>query len=145
MARGRQRDGPWRPIPTAIIGSIGADKPLGYNLDMNFVIVPPSQPRVPVRITDYPAESDPGPFPVPANAPIENWPLAHNEDTGALPAPGSSLESIQRRGTGDRHLIIVDPGQRQPCTSSGRRGSPTAAGRRRRPRPSTCGRTACGP
>jgi len=111
-------DNPWhedvsgRPVAadsTAIIGSIGADKALGYNLDMNFVIVPPSQPRVPVRITDYPAESDPGPFPVPPNAPIENWPLAHNEDTGALPAPGSALETIQRRGTGDRHLIIVDP------------------------------------
>src|SRR5438105_1107533 len=51
-----------------IIASIGADKHLDYNLDMNFVIVPPDQPRVPVKILVYPADSDPGPFPVPENA-----------------------------------------------------------------------------
>ena len=102
-----------RPVAAdsaAIVASIGADAPLGYNLDMNFVIVPPDQPRVPVKITMYPQESDPGPFPIPANAPIENWPLAHNEDTGALPAAGVTLEQFQRIGTGDRHLIVVDPG-----------------------------------
>ena len=111
-------DNPWnedistRPVApdsAAIIGSIGAEKSLGYNLDMNFVIVPPDQPLVPVRVTMYPAESDPGPFPVPSNAPIENWPMAHNEDVGALPKPGQTLEDIQRHGTGDRHLLIVDP------------------------------------
>ena len=36
-----------------------------------FRVVPRSQPRVPVRITDYPDESDPGPYPVPLNAPVE--------------------------------------------------------------------------
>jgi hypothetical protein len=77
---------------------------------MNFVIVPPDQPRVSVTVTEYPAESDPGPFPVPSNAPIENWPLSRNEDRGALPKPGVTLEQFQREGTGDRHLIIVDPG-----------------------------------
>jgi hypothetical protein len=111
-------DNPWnedisaRPVApdsAAIIGSIGAEKSLGYNLDMNFVIVPADQPLVPMRITMYPAESDPGPFPVPSNAPIENWPMAHNEDAGALPKPGQTLEDIQRHGTGDRHLILVDP------------------------------------
>ncbi len=100
---------PVHPDSAAIIRSIGADAPLGYNLDMNFVIVPPGQPRVPVKVTEYPAESDPGPFPIPANAPIENWPLAHNEDRGALPKPGITLEELQREGTGDRHLIVVDP------------------------------------
>ena len=68
-------DNPWnedissRPVDPhsrAIVASIGADRPLGYNLDMNFVIVPPAQPKVPVRVTMYPNESDPGPFPVPA-------------------------------------------------------------------------------
>ena len=92
-----------------IIASIGADKHLGYNLDMNFVIVPPDQPRIPVKILLYPAQSDPGPFPVPENAPIENWPLARNEDVGAVARPGQSLDDIQRNGTGDRHLLIVDP------------------------------------
>jgi hypothetical protein len=104
---------PVHPMSDAIVRSIGAERPLGYNLDMNFVIVPANQPRVPVRITAYPDESDPGPFPVPANAPIENWPLARNEDTGALPRPGVTLEQFQREGTGDRHLIIVDPAHHQ--------------------------------
>lgn len=103
------RTRPRHPQSDAIIRSIGADQPLGYNLDMNFVIVPANQPRVPVRITEYPDESDPGPFPVPENAPIENWPLAHNEDTKALPTPGTTLAQFQREGTGDRHLILVDP------------------------------------
>jgi hypothetical protein len=111
-------DNPWHediserpphPLSAAIIASIGADKPLGFNLDMNFVIVPPDQPRVPVRITQYPNQSDPGPFPIPDNAPIENWPLAKNEDTGALPKTGTPLDDFQRHGTGDRHLIVVDP------------------------------------
>jgi hypothetical protein len=92
-----------------IVASIGADKNLGYNLDMGFVIVPPDQPKVPVKINLYPAESDPGPFPVPDNAPIENWPLQRNEDRGALPKPGQTLEDLQRHGTGDRHVILVDP------------------------------------
>ena len=53
---------------------------------MSFVIVPKDFPRVPVKILDYPAESDPGPFPIPDDAPIENWPLHKNENT-ARPAP----------------------------------------------------------
>ena len=101
---------PVHPDSAAIIRSIGADAPLGYNLDMNFVIVPPDQPRVPVSVTMYPDESDPGPFPIPANAPIENWPMSRNEDRGALPKPGLTLDQFQREGTGDRHLIVVDPG-----------------------------------
>ena len=92
-----------------IIASIGADKPLGYNLDMGFILVPPDQKRVPVKLLDYPNESDPGPYPVPDNAPIENWPLAVNEDKGALTKPGQTLEDLQRNGTGDRHIIVVDP------------------------------------
>ena len=92
-----------------IIASIGAEKPLGYNLDMNFVIVPPDQPRIPVKMLNYPAESDPGPYPVPDNAPIENWPLAKNEDTRALARPGQTLDDIQRNGRGDRHMLVVDP------------------------------------
>ena len=92
-----------------IIASIGAAKRLDYNLDMNFIIVPRDQPRVAVQVTEYPRESDPGPFPVPANAPIENWPLNRNEDLAALPKKGQTLEQLQRVGNGDRHLIVVDP------------------------------------
>lgn len=100
---------PVHPMSAAIVRSIGADAPLGYNLDMNYVIVPATQPMVPVRVTEYPAESDPGPFPIPANAPIENWPLARNEDASALPRPGITLPQFQREGSGDRHLIVIDP------------------------------------
>jgi hypothetical protein len=92
-----------------IIESIGRARPLDYNLDMNFIIVPPDQPRVPVRVTLYPQESDPGPFPIPPNAPIENWPMHRNEDTRALPKQGQTLEQLQREGDGDRHVIVVDP------------------------------------
>jgi hypothetical protein len=100
---------PRHPRSDAIIASIGADKSLNFNLDMGFIIVPPDQPRVPVKLLDYPDESDPGPFPIPDNAPIENWPLARNEDAKALPTPGQSLARLQREGTGDRHVILVDP------------------------------------
>jgi hypothetical protein len=112
------KDNPWNqdvsglPVHASsaqMIASIGADKNLGYNLDMGFVIVPPDQPKVPVKILEYPAESDPGPFPVPDNAPIENWPLQRNEDKKALPKEGQTLEDLQRHGTGDRHIILVDP------------------------------------
>jgi hypothetical protein len=51
-----------------MIASIGADKSLGYNLDMGFVIVPPDQKRIPVKITST-RRVRPGPFPLPDNAP----------------------------------------------------------------------------
>jgi hypothetical protein len=92
-----------------MIAGIGADKPLQYNLDMGFIIVPPDQKRVDVKLLDYPAESDPGPYPVPDNAPIENWPLTRNENLKALPKPGQTLEQFQREAEGDRHVIVVDP------------------------------------
>jgi hypothetical protein len=81
-----------------LIASVGAEKSLGYNLDMGFVLVPPDQRRVPVKLVQYPDESDPGPYPVPDNAPIEDWPIS-----------GGTLENIQRNGRGDRHMIVVDP------------------------------------
>jgi hypothetical protein len=93
----------------ALVASVGTDKNLGYNLDMGFILVPPDQKRVAVKLVDYPQDSDPGPYPVPDNAPIENWPLAVNEDKGALTKPGQTLEDLQRNGTGDRHVIVVDP------------------------------------
>ncbi len=111
-------DNPWNqdvsklPVAAnsaALVASIGADKPLGYNLDMGFIIVPPDQKRVEVKLLDYPDESDPGPYPVPDNAPIENWPLARNENLKALPRPGQTLEDFQRNASGDRHIIVVDP------------------------------------
>lgn len=51
-----------------------------------FVTVSGSQAKVPITYTDYPSESDSGPFPVPLDAPVEG---------------GSN-------GAGDRHVIVVD-------------------------------------
>ena len=87
----------------AIIATIGADKRLAYNLDMAFVLVPEKQKRVPVKIREYAEESDPGPFPVPDNAPVEGWPL----DGRPLAAAQQAQEG------GDRHVIVVDPANRK--------------------------------
>lgn len=89
---------PVHPNSKNIIASSGAEKSLAYNLDMCFILVPPGQPKVPVKIVAYPDESDPGPYPVPDDAPIEDWPLN-----------GRKLELLQREGKGDRHMLVVDP------------------------------------
>ncbi len=60
----------------------------GGPIGMPFVTVPGSQPRVPVTF-DYDDESDPGPYPVPSNAPIEG---------------GADSD-------GDRHILVVDTAQ----------------------------------
>lgn len=85
----------------------------GYNLDMGYVIVPANQKKIPVNIFLYPDESDPGPYPVPDNMPIEEWPLADKDfRKDSFPArtyPGQSLYELQRVGKGDRHALILDP------------------------------------
>lgn len=104
-------DWPLHPNSKNIVASIGADKPFRYNPDMAFVIVSPSQPRVDVKIVDYPDESDAGPFPVPDNVPIEGWPVAYQRDGKSE----LTLAEIQRRPAqyeGDRHAIVVDPHNR---------------------------------
>ena len=57
----------------------------GGPIGIPYTTVPGTQPRVPVAF-EYADESDPGPYPVPANAPIEG---------------GAS-------STGDRHVLVVD-------------------------------------
>jgi hypothetical protein len=94
---------PVRENSKAIIAGIGADKHLACNLDMGFVLVPAGQPRIPVKIRLYPNESDPGPFPIPDNAPIEGWPL----DGRPLAAAQSGPEDA------DRHVLVVDPVNRK--------------------------------
>ena len=97
---------PLHPNSDAIIASIGADKPMRYNPDMCFILVPPDQKRVEVKITGYAGESDPGPYPVPENIPIEGWPGYYDQfHNGKVPP----LEEVQRGTGGDRHGIVVDP------------------------------------
>jgi hypothetical protein len=97
---------PVHPNSKNLIASVGAERPLQFNLDMGFIIVPPNQKKVDVKIganqgEGYPEESDPGPFPVPDNAPIEDWPLNKKD-----------LASHQREDKGDRHMLVVDPTNR---------------------------------
>ena len=51
-----------------------------------YIVVAGNQTPVPINFTAFGSQSDPGPYPVPANAPIEGGPNA----------------------TGDRHVIVID-------------------------------------
>ncbi|MBY0299952.1 MAG: hypothetical protein K2X71_28595 [Methylobacterium sp.] len=57
----------------------------GAPIGIPYVVVGKDQPRVPVQFTDA-DESDPGPYPIPPDAPIEGGP----------------------KGTGDRHVLVLD-------------------------------------
>jgi hypothetical protein len=102
------RDNPWNedisklPVHTnskSMIASIGAETGIRYNLDMGFILIPPSQKKAPINIVGYPDESDKGPLPIPDNAPVENWPLN-----------GLDLSAHQQKEEqGDRHVLAVDP------------------------------------
>lgn len=65
----------------------GSNSPIG----IPFVEVPADQPRVRVDFIWWPDESDPGPYPLPPNAPIEGGPDSD----------------------GDRHVLVI---QREHCT-----------------------------
>ncbi len=63
-------------------GTVYAGAPNG----IPYMVVTGTQPRVPIAFTAYGNQSDPGPYPVPSNAPIEGGPSS----------------------TGDRHVIVID-------------------------------------
>jgi hypothetical protein len=72
--------------------------------EMNFVLIPDGQPLVPIDLFLYADESDPSPYPIPWNLPVEGWP----RETGTL-----TLDEWQRDlnlNGGDRHSIMVQPG-----------------------------------
>jgi hypothetical protein len=91
---------PVHPNSKKMIAGIGADKRLAYNRDMGFILVPPDQKKVPVKLGEGAAESDKGPHPIPDNAPIEGWPL---DDTRTLD------DSQKGKEDADRHVLVVDP------------------------------------
>jgi hypothetical protein len=102
-------DWPTAPNSAAIVASVGNDKPLRYNDDMTFVLVPPDQPRIDVRIKDYGGESDKGPYPVPDLIPIEGWPAGFQRDPQLARL---TLDDVQRdriNQNSDRHASVVDP------------------------------------
>jgi hypothetical protein len=90
----------------SIIGFMGTSTPIHVNRDMNLTIIPSTQATKAVTLTLYGSESDPGPYPVPDNMPIEGLFGDDNRTT---------LADIQRdinpgpQG-GDRHGTILDPG-----------------------------------
>ncbi len=95
-----------------IVASAGAQKPLRFNADMAFVLVPPTQPLREVKLGNYAAESDKGPYPVPDNTPIEGWPAYYHRNPKHQAA---TLDDVQRDKAGlggDRHAIVVDPVRR---------------------------------
>ncbi|EDY19000.1 hypothetical protein CfE428DRAFT_3658 [Chthoniobacter flavus Ellin428] len=77
--------------------------------EMNYVLVPDNQPTQSINFFNYPDESDldggvspNGLYPIPANLPIETWPVG----TGTL-----TLQQWQQDDDGsDRHAIMVAPG-----------------------------------
>ncbi len=85
---------PVDPSSDAYIDSIGRDRPLhadfgsGKNIGFPYVVVPVDQRPVKIKFTEAGEESDPGPYPVPRNAPIEGGP----------------------KSTGDRHVLVVQAG-----------------------------------
>ncbi len=111
-------DNPWNQIITnwpvhpnskAIVASVGRDKPLRYNPDMGFILVPPDQPRLPVKIVEYAGESDSGPYPVPANTPIEGWPTCFQHETDGKRLTLEDVQRNLRNEDADRHASVVDP------------------------------------
>jgi hypothetical protein len=86
---------PRHPSSDAYINTIGTGRGLkadfgaglwdGGPIGIPFVTVPGTQPKVPITF-DYASESDPGPYPIPPNPPIEGGP----------------------NSTGDRHILVID-------------------------------------
>ena len=67
----------------------GAGLYAGQSIGIPDQIEAGTEPLVPVKITEYPSNSDPGPMPIPSNALIEGYPHPEN---------------------GDRHVLVLDQG-----------------------------------
>jgi len=90
---------PLDPQSQAYIGAIGATTGLhpdfgagqwqGGPIGIPFITVPGVQPLAPITFIWYPDESDPGPYPIPPDAPIEGGPSSD----------------------GDRHVLVVERDQ----------------------------------
>jgi hypothetical protein len=59
------------------IGNKSVHPDVGSTFGIPFVVVPQSQPLVPITYDAYGDESDPGPFPIPPNAPVEDGSDSH--------------------------------------------------------------------
>lgn len=86
---------PVNPNSANYVASIGLSAHLHPDFGTNpsygipYTVVGPEQPKVPIRFTEFGEESNPCPYPVPPNAPIEGG---------------------GRRGRGDRHVLVAQEG-----------------------------------
>jgi hypothetical protein len=111
-------DNPWnediskRPLlsnSSAMISQIMTDlrsdrRTLRAFFEMNFVLVPDGQALVPIDFFNYGDQSDPSPYPIPSNLPVETWP----RETGTLTL--SDWQQDINGDGGDRHSILVMAG-----------------------------------
>ncbi|MDX6699630.1 MAG: hypothetical protein QOE65_3027 [Solirubrobacteraceae bacterium] len=98
---------PVHPNSAAYVASIGrsddhlhADFGGGGAYGIPFRVVPRAQRRVPIRITDYPDESDRGPYPVPLNAAVEGGSDRHVLTLQSGTCRLFELYNAQRSGAG---------------------------------------------
>jgi hypothetical protein len=88
-------DAPVSPNSAGYVASIGLTAHLHPDFGTNpsygipYTVVGREGAEVPIKFTKYRAESDPGPYPVPANAPIEGG---------------------GKHGRGDKHVLVVQEG-----------------------------------
>ncbi|MFV0446365.1 MAG: hypothetical protein ACK5Q5_22560 [Planctomycetaceae bacterium] len=101
-------DNPWNqrvdtapvdPLSETILRSIGFERGLhpdfgrgewdGAKIGIPYIVVSGAQPKVDVDLFDFPDQSEPGPYPIPAGAPIEGFPNEEN----------------------DRHVVVLDRDQ----------------------------------
>jgi hypothetical protein len=84
---------PVDPHSASYIGAIGAGGHLHADFGTNpsygipYAVVGPHQPRVPIRFSEFGEESNPGPYPIPPDAPVE----------------GAGEQ-------GDRHVLVLQKG-----------------------------------
>lgn len=105
-------DWPLHPNSQKIVASVGANKPLRYNTDMGFVLVPPGQKKTDIKLVDYPDESDKGPYPLPDETPIEGWPANYKRNPKLKDTTLADVQRDKLMENGDRHGIVVDPTNR---------------------------------
>jgi hypothetical protein len=100
---------PVDPNSAAYIASIGLTGHLHPDFGTNpsygipYTVVGPHQPKVPIKFTEYGEESNPGPYPIPANAPIEGAGEAGDRHVLVLQESSCKLYELynaQRAATG---------------------------------------------
>jgi hypothetical protein len=81
-------------------GFVHADFGSPREYGVPYVVVGPSQPRMPITFTEYGEESDPGPYPVPPDAPIESGDDRHVLVLQSGACKLFELYHAERRGAG---------------------------------------------